>query len=96
MRHIEPGGHKGTQIMQRDEVFAQIRQIMARVFDCDPAQITDATKADDIAGWDSLTHLILLTGIEKRFDLSLPTEDAYAAQDVGQLVDLVCNAAAVG
>ncbi len=72
-----------------DKVFAQVRAVMARVFDVDASRITDETRAADIEGWDSLTHLIVLTGIERRLAVKLPMEEAYAAQNVGALVSLV-------
>jgi acyl carrier protein len=75
--------------MERQEVFERARQLMAHIFDVPPDAIVETTRADDIEGWDSLSHLILLTGIEKRFDVTLPTLEAHAAQNVGALVDLV-------
>jgi len=71
-----------------DEVFTQVRAVMARVFGVDPSRIVDATRAEDIDGWDSLMHLIVLTGIERRLRVKLPMEKAYAAQNVGALVSL--------
>jgi acyl carrier protein len=75
--------------MDRAEVFERARQVMAHILGIAPEAIREATRADDVEGWDSLSHLILLTGIEKRFDVRLPTLEAHAAQDVGALVDLV-------
>lgn len=75
--------------MDRKTVFLETCEVLADTFDVPAASITEATKAADVAGWDSLTHLIALTGIEKRFDITLPTADAYAAQDVGALTDLI-------
>jgi acyl carrier protein len=77
--------------MERDEVFDRARQVMAHIFGAAPEAIVETTRAADIEGWDSLSHLIMLTGIEKRFDVTLPTIEAYAAQDVGALVDLLCR-----
>lgn len=72
-----------------DRVFAQVRAVMTRVFDVEPSRISEATRADDIEAWDSLTHLVVLTGIERRLGVKLPMDEAYAAQNVGALVNLV-------
>ena len=72
-----------------DRVSAQVRAVMTRVFDVEPSRISDETRAADIDGWDSLTHLIVLTGIERRLGVKLPMEEAYAAQNVGALIGLV-------
>lgn len=75
--------------MDRDEVFERVSQVIARVFKVEARQITDTTRAADVPGWDSLNHLILLTGLEKKFDIELPMKEAYVAQNVGELVALV-------
>jgi acyl carrier protein len=75
--------------MNRDEIFATIRRTMARTFDVPESAITEATIADDIETWDSVSHLVLLTGLEKRFNVALPTDEVNAAQDVGGLLDII-------
>jgi acyl carrier protein len=75
--------------MNREEVFQQAREVMARTFGVPPESIVETTRADDVEGWDSLSHLIVLTGIERRLNVKLPLTEAYAAQNVGALVDLV-------
>lgn len=76
-------------MMDRMMVFEQARQVMGRMFNVPPDTITEATRAVDVKGWDSLSHLILLTGLEKKFDVELPAGRAHAAQDVGELVALI-------
>jgi acyl carrier protein len=75
--------------MDRQEIFERARTVMARVFNVPADTIGETTRAADVKGWDSLTHLIVLTGIEKRFDVDLPMERAHAAQNVGELVTLI-------
>jgi acyl carrier protein len=75
--------------VDRNTVFLETCEVLADTFDVPAASITEKTKAADVRGWDSLTHLIALTGIEKRFDITLPTAAANAAQDVGALTDLI-------
>ena len=62
---------------------------MARVFDVAPESISETMNASDVDGWDSLSHLIVLTALEKAFDVELPMERAHAAQDVGALVTII-------
>ena len=75
--------------MNRQEVFGGARKVMARVFNVEPALFSDETQAIDVVGWDSLSHLILISGLEKQFDVELPLDKAHAAQNVGELVDLI-------
>ena len=80
--------------MTRDEIFATIRRTMARTFDVPEASITERTNADAVEAWDSISHLVLLTGLEKRFNVALPTAEVNAAQDVGALLDIIERALA--
>jgi len=69
----------------RDVVFGQVCAVLARTFAIDAANIEPGTSADMVEGWDSLTHLILLTGIERRLNITLPREAAYGARTAGDL-----------
>jgi len=82
--------------MTRSEVFADAVKVMARIFKAGPEQFSDTTKASDISGWDSLSHLILISGLEKQFDVELPLDAAHQAQNVGELVDLISRTIAEG
>lgn len=73
-------------------IFDQTRQVIARVFRVPADSVGLSTRAPDVAGWDSLAHLVLLTGLEKSFDVELPKGEALEAQDVGQLVDVIARA----
>jgi len=75
--------------MDRQEIFERARTVMARVFNVPADSIIETTRAVDVKGWDSLTHLIVLTGIEKKFDVELPMDKAHSAQNVGDLVTLI-------
>lgn len=71
-----------------DQVFSEVRGVLAHVFAVDPDTIVAATRAENVEGWDSLSHLIVITGIERQLNVRLPPTDAYAAQNVGALVEL--------
>ena len=67
---------------------------MGHTFRIDPASLSGATRADDILRWDSLSHLTLILGLEKRFNVDLPAEPMRLAQDVDGVVQLIAAALA--
>lgn len=77
---------------ERQKVLGSILRVLARALGLPAEAITTASRADDLPGWDSLTHLIVVTGVERAFDIALPKDAAYATQDVGGLADLVLAA----
>ena len=53
--------------MERNEYLEKINEIAKDVFDNDDVVITEASTADDVDGWDSLTHLELMTELEAEY-----------------------------
>jgi acyl carrier protein len=80
--------------MTREEVSARTRAAVARALRVGPETITEATRAADVPGWDSLAHLVALSAVEKALGVKLPTLQAYATQDLGGIVDLATAAVA--
>jgi acyl carrier protein len=78
--------------MSRQDILEATRDVMARTFRLDRASITEDTRADDVLRWDSLNHLTLVLGLEKRFNTALPAEPMRMAQDVRGVVDLIVAA----
>jgi acyl carrier protein len=75
--------------MSRAEAFEAVAALIRRTFHAPNLAVSDGTTADDVDGWDSLSHATLLLRIEKHFNLRIPDDVAYALRDVGQLVDSI-------
>ena len=76
--------------MQHDEIEARIRTVMVRVFELrDGSAVSRSTSIDDIDGWDSLSHAMLVMAIENDLGVDMPLDRTSRAHDVGSLVDIV-------
>lgn len=53
-----------------------VEEVVARVFNLDPSEVTDQSSKETIAEWDSMGHLSLVTGLEEEFKVSLAIADA--------------------
>ena len=73
----------GGDTMQR--VAAVVRRVFKRL----DAVVTDATTADDIDGWDSVSHAILLMNVERDFGIRFVPDDVVDLDNVGDLVRAV-------
>jgi acyl carrier protein len=51
--------------------------------------ISRSSTANDVPGWDSLSHAILILNIESEFNIELPLEKTLELQNVGDLADLI-------
>lgn len=75
--------------MTREEVFEKINELFRDVFENDSLVITETTTAKDVAGWDSLTHLSLMTDIEVEFDITFMLSEVQGSKNVGELVNAI-------
>ncbi len=68
------------------DVRSGVVRAITECFGCDAADITDDTIADDIEGWDSLGHTVLMMRIEKVLGIQVPEVVAANSANVGELV----------
>lgn len=73
--------------MERREFFEKINEICRDVFEEDDLVVTDVTTAEDVEGWDSLTHLTLISEIENEFGVKFTMGEIQKSKNVGELVD---------
>ena len=73
--------------MNRDAVFADLRDIFLDVLDLDAVALSDTTTADDIEEWDSLSHIRLVVTIERHFKIKFSNAEIEGLTQVGDLVD---------
>jgi acyl carrier protein len=75
--------------MTNDEIHKRLTAVFRDVFDDPSLEITDATTADDISDWDSITHITLITAVEDEFKVSFRTKDVKSLANVGDFIRLI-------
>ncbi len=63
-----------------------LQQVFRRVFDAPDLVIAPATTANDVDGWDSLSHVNLILAVEQRFHVRLGWKQLLAMRNVGDLL----------
>jgi len=72
------------------ETLHRVAGVIARTFpSADANAITRTTVSSDIVGWDSLSHSLVIMGIEEEYGIELPFEEVSELANVGALADLV-------
>jgi acyl carrier protein len=66
-----------------------LAEIFQDVFDEDSITVTPKLSADDVEGWDSLTHIRLMLTVEKAFDTKFSVSEIGRLENVGDLVTLI-------
>lgn len=78
--------------MEREEIFEKLNEIFEDVLDLDETpELTDATSANDIEEWDSLSHIQLIVAIEKAFKLKFTSQEILKWNNVGEMVDCILS-----
>ncbi len=65
----------------------RLNKVFRLVFEDDGINITKQTTADDIDGWDSLSHINLIVAVEVNFKVKFRQRELLAFKNVGDLVD---------
>lgn len=63
-----------------------LNQVFCMVFDDDDIQISPETTANDIDGWDSLSHINLIVAVEGKFGIRFQHGEILTFRNVGDLV----------
>lgn len=77
--------------MQNEVLLEQIQEIFRDVLDDEEIVLEPATTADDVEGWDSLTHIQLIVAIEKHFKIKFTSKEILSWKNVGELVDCLAS-----
>ena len=71
------------------ELIKRLTEIFRDVFDDEEMTITPKTTAQDVEGWDSLTHVTLLINVERAFHVKFTSSEVASLNNVGELMDLI-------
>lgn len=71
------------------ELQDKLNQIFCEVFDDDDIKITPEMTANDVDGWDSLSHVNLIVAIESKFKITFSQKELLTFKNVGGLLDSI-------
>lgn len=70
-----------------EKVLSELENIFRDILDEDSLNLTRDTTANDVDGWDSLTHIQLIVAIEKHFKVKFSSKEILSWKNVGELLD---------
>lgn len=69
----------------------RLREVFREVFDDEEIVIREETTADDIEGWDSLTHVVLVVAVQDEFGVKFSIAETSALKNIGDFIKLIDN-----
>ena len=71
--------------MNNEEILKTLDQVFRKVLKRDDITLNETTTANDVEGWDSLTNMLLISEIEKTFQLHFSFREIVRLKNVGDL-----------
>ncbi len=75
--------------MDQAAILEQLTPIFRKTFNDDAIVISKELTANDVANWDSLTHMLMIGEVEKTFSVKFKLKELGKLDSVGSLVDLI-------
>ena len=73
--------------MSHESLLLQVQEIFRDILDDEEIVLADTSTADDVEGWDSLTHIQLIVAIEKRFKVKFTSKEILSWKNIGELLN---------
>lgn len=77
--------------MERYEIIEKLSSIFHKVFADKTLILSNEMTSADVNGWDSLTHMLLITEIENVFSIKFKLKELNKLRNVGDMVNIICN-----
>jgi acyl carrier protein len=71
------------------EIMTELKDIFRHLFEDESLMVTRTTTADDVDDWDSISHMILVTTVEKKFGIKFSLVELTTLNMVGDMADLI-------
>ena len=75
--------------MDKDAILEKISTAFTQVLEHSNFTLTDATTADDVDGWESITHMMIISEIETMFGIKFKLMDLMNMNNIGDLVKII-------
>jgi len=75
--------------MERNEILKRVEEIFRDELEQENLVLTDDTTAEDVEGWDSLSHIQLVAAMEEAFGIEFKSREILSWENIGDLVDCI-------
>ena len=75
--------------MEREHILKRVEEIFREELGQSDLVLTDETTADDVEGWDSLSHVQLVAVMEDAFGIEFSSREILSWDNVGDLIDSI-------
>lgn len=77
--------------MENTEIRDSLKDIFTETLGHSSFDLEDDTTAKDVDGWDSVTHMMLINEVERKYNIKFSLMDLMNLENVGSLVKAIKN-----
>jgi len=75
--------------MEKKDIREKMTAILIFVLELDRLEIKENMTAADVAGWDSLNHMVIISAVEKEFNIRFKLRELSKLESLSALIDLI-------
>jgi acyl carrier protein len=75
--------------MEKEDILKRVEQIFREELGQDDLVLNDETTAEDVDGWDSLSHVQLVAVMEDAFGIEFSSREILSWDNVGDLINTI-------
>ncbi|MBU2996730.1 acyl carrier protein [Cellulophaga baltica] len=75
--------------MDTEQTINQLTKIFTQVLERDSIELNLNTTANDIDGWDSITHMMIINEVENELNIKFKLLDLMNLENISDLVTLI-------
>ena len=69
-----------------EDIIVRLNVIFRRVFEDESIHVTNELTASDVKNWDSLSHIAMITAVEREFRIKFKLKELVSMKNVGDLI----------
>jgi len=75
--------------MERIEIVNRVQQVLVKILKHNRFEMRDDLTAADVDGWDSLSHMIIISEIENEFNIRFKLKELNKLKNMGSLIEII-------
>ena len=75
--------------MDKKDIREKVKGILISVLELGHLEMTEDMTAADVAGWDSLSHMVIISEIEKEFNIRFKLRELSKLENLNALIGLI-------
>ncbi|WP_203258674.1 acyl carrier protein [Hyunsoonleella ulvae] len=75
--------------MKKEAILEKVKESFVKILEHDNFTLNETTTANDVNGWESITHMMIITDIEKSFNIKFKLMDLMNMNNIGDLLKTI-------